>query len=134
MHLVFRTAFFLSVLFALSSLVPSASFGQAGLGLANGVCRDDVNRFCADAKGKRGEVPKCLRAKVDELDSDCRQELEDRDARLAERIAIAESACPTELQKFCTDEPDYNKVPCLRKHEAELSEGCRAVMPAPKTE
>jgi len=134
MNTVFRAAFFFSATLALTSLLPAISFAQAGLGLANGVCREDVARLCADVKGQRGAVPKCLHAKVAELDSDCRQELEDRDARLNERIAIAESACPAELEKFCSAEPDFEKVPCLRKHHAELSEGCRAVVPVPKTE
>ena len=34
----------------------------------------------------------------------------------------------------CASEPDFEKVPCLRKHHADLSEGCSAAFPAPKTE
>ncbi|MDH3685541.1 MAG: hypothetical protein OEP95_04910 [Myxococcales bacterium] len=135
MGLVFRAAFFLGGMLALTSLLPVASFAQPGaVGLANGVCRDDVDRFCADVKGQRGEVPKCLRAKSAELGPDCRQELEERDARFEMRLARIEEACPSDLEKFCAGEPDFEKAPCLRKHHADLSEGCRAAVQAPKTE
>jgi hypothetical protein len=138
MRLVFRAAFFLAAMLAITSLIPSAGFAQTEAvpspGLANGPCADDVNRFCADVKGKRGEVPACLRAKSSELTAECRQEVEDRDARIAQRVAIAESECSAELTKFCAGKPDYEKVKCLRGHFDELSEGCQLVVPEPRTE
>jgi len=134
MSLVFRAAFFLGAMLALTSMIPVASFAQGAAGLANGVCREDVDRLCADVKGQRGEVPKCLRAKSSELGPDCLQELEERDARFNMRLARVEGACPSDLEKYCAGEPDFDKVPCLRKHHADLSEDCRAVIQAPKTE
>lgn len=134
MRFVLRAAFFVGAMLALTSLIPVASFAQGAVGLANGVCRDDVDRLCADVKGQRGAVPKCLRAKASELGPDCLQELEERDARFNMRLGRVEEACPSDLEKHCAGEPDFEKVGCLRKHHADLSEGCRAAVQAPKTE
>ena len=130
MRLVIRSACAIALALAVTSLA-TASFAQGGL--SNSVCREDVDRLCADVKGTRGAVAECLRSKSAELDPDCRQELEERKARLAERLAIAESACQPELEKFCAGEPEIAKVPCLRKQHANLSDGCRAVIPPRKS-
>ncbi len=129
-----RAAAFAGACFILLSLPASPALAQGPGGLANGVCREDVEKLCSEARGVRGAVPTCLRSHLAELDPDCKLELEGRDARLRERLDIADAACPDELKNFCADQPDYEKIPCLRKRHGQLSEGCRAVIPAPKAE
>lgn len=130
MQLLARPAVLTGAIVFIAFILPSGALGQSGL--VTGLCRDDVERFCPEGKDSPGGVAECLRSHVNELDPECRKDLAEREDRLRERLATATAACSDELARFCADQPDYKKVPCLRMNHAELSEGCQAVVRPPK--
>lgn len=118
-------------------LAPWTATGQdqppprRGPGPGGGVCHADVMRLCADVRGQRGAVPSCLMEHKDELSEACRTQMEQRAERARGIGKQVQQACADELARFC---PDFQPgggglMRCLRPHEAELSEACRAALP-----
>ena len=73
----------------------------------------------------------CLREHKDELSPACKAKA----GEMKEHMKEAREACKGDVQKFCADKkPGGGHImECLKGHEAELSEGCKAEMAkAPK--
>ena len=93
-------------------LIPTAT-------MAEGPCKNDVQKFCKDATTPEGSPPRaCLDQHKAELSEACKAKLE------AMGKEVAEGACKEDGQKFCKGSADF--FACLDQHKAELSEACKA--------
>lgn len=79
-------------------------------------CKQDVKKFCADAKDKEG-VADCMKEHGKELSAACKK-------KMAKSFL---EACGDDMTKYCPDvEPGGGrKFACLREHKSQLSETCK---------
>jgi hypothetical protein len=91
----------------------------------DGPCKADVEKFCKDVKHGEGRIMKCLKEHDAELSEACKKSGE----KMKERMAKAQEACKADVEKFCKDvKPGGGAVmKCLREHDAELSDSCKAI-------
>ena len=85
-------------------------------------CKGDVEKFCKDAK--IGGVAKCLKEHEAELSPECKAKGE----KIRSAVQEAKNDCEGDSQKFCKGikEGGGRIIRCLKEHEAELSEACKA--------
>ena len=85
-------------------------------------CKGDVEKFCKDAKF--GGVIKCLKEHDAELSPECKAKGEEMKAA----IKGAKDDCAADAEKFCKDvkKGGGRIIKCLKEHEAQLSEECKA--------
>jgi hypothetical protein len=97
---------------------------------AQGPCADDIAKYCKAAKPGGGRLAKCLKENEKQLSPACKASIEESKTRAKE----ARQACEGDARKFCKDvKPGEGRiVKCLRKHEKDLSPGCKAKMAGPK--
>ncbi|MDJ0788860.1 MAG: cysteine rich repeat-containing protein [Myxococcota bacterium] len=102
-----------------------------GAGAGGGACHADVMRLCSDVRGQRGAVRRCLAEHKDELTEDCRAQIAQRSEQARSVGKRVRQACAAELARFCPEltPGEGGMMRCLRPHEAELSEDCRAAIP-----
>ena len=86
-------------------------------------CKADVARLCPDAKG-HAAIHACMQSKADQVSAECKAHIEE----MHQKFQAAKAACQPDVQKFCQDvQPGGGRVmQCLRAHEAELSDACKA--------
>lgn len=86
-------------------------------------CKADAARLCPDAKG-RAAIHACMQSKADQVSAECKAKISEFKAHAEAAIA----ACKPDVEKFCQDvTPGHGRVMvCLRQHEAELSDACKA--------
>ncbi|MEA2625050.1 MAG: hypothetical protein QOD06_1095 [Candidatus Binatota bacterium] len=91
---------------------------------AKGPCAGDIDRLCRDAKGKKGDVTRCLKAHESELSGECKQRFTGRH----ERREKARSACKEDVSRFCkgVQKGTGGMKDCLERHQSELSGECRS--------
>lgn len=121
---------------AATALILCAGTAAAGdqAGPANddrGVCKQDVQRLCPDARGG-AEVFRCLNEHESDLSDACRQRLVQRKQHFEARVKSVEEACREDIARHCEkiEQGGGRVLQCLRQHEPELSEGCRVKLPA----
>lgn len=101
-------------------------------------CKADVEKFCKDVKPGEGRIIDCLKAHEAELSADCKakdmafkgkgkeagKKGEDR------RMGPMGEACKADFEKFCKDAKGGpgEKMNCMKEHEKDFSEGCKAGM------
>jgi hypothetical protein len=87
-------------------------------------CAEDARKFCKTVKTGQGRLNKCLSQHEAELSQACRQHRQS----IQERVAKFHDACAEDMRKFCKGiKPGKGReVPCLKSHQKELSEACRA--------
>lgn len=111
----------LVLLLALSAMVLTVSSAPAGARQA-GPCRQDIQKFCPDAKPGGGAFRDCLEQHKAELSPACQ-------ARISEaksRIADWRKACGADVQKVCSDViGPRNLRQCLNQHRDQLSQSCQ---------
>lgn len=90
-------------------------------------CRDDVDRLCPEAAPGR-ERMQCLRQHKNDLSTTCRHSLQ---AMRVRRLTRGRS-CHEDVARFCSDTAPGtgNIIECLKAHEAELSDVCKAILAA----
>ena len=105
-------------------LAVPVAFAQSAPSTATQPCRADVARLCPDAKD-RASVRACMKDKADQVSPECKAKWAD----FKERAEAAIEACKPDAAKFCSDvKPGEGRVMvCLRQHESELSDACKAV-------
>ena len=115
---------------------------SAGAGLAftlpaaaqegKGPCAGDAAKFCQDVKPGGGRIIACLKEHETELSAECRA----KGLEVKEKVRARTEACKGDLDKLCKGVKGGhgNKLGCLKDHEKELSEGCKAWMEAEKLE
>ncbi len=91
-----------------------------------GPCRADVEKFCKGVQPGGGRIARCLKNHESELSEECAAHV----ARVSEKFKEARDACSGDVKKFCQDvRPGKGRIiSCLKSHEAELSEACRATL------
>lgn len=90
-----------------------------------GACRADILKFCNGIKPGDGRIWACLKGNEDRLSDTCKVQM----ARVREKAREFKEACQADAGKFCKGiPPGQGRIAaCLKSHEAELSEACRAV-------
>lgn len=127
-------ALILTVLaFALLSS-PACAEGDGEEGREKGPCIEDIKRLCGDVKPGGGAIIKCLKSKDSEVSAGCKAHFGQKKAELKEKFSHGKEACEADREKFCKDvKPGGGAIiKCLKSHEAELSEACRASHPRQK--
>jgi hypothetical protein len=91
---------------------------------SGGGCKADVERLCPGTQPGHGHVMSCLRGKEDQVSAECKAHIEE----MHQKFQAAKAACQPDVQQFCQDvQPGGGRVmQCLRAHEAELSDACKA--------
>jgi hypothetical protein len=89
-----------------------------------GPCKADIEKFCKDVNPGKGRIIRCMKAHENEVSQAC------KDAVAAEREKEKEfkNACNPDAAKFCNGvKRGHGRiVHCLKSHEAELAEPCKA--------
>jgi hypothetical protein len=108
--------------------VPVALAQSAPPGAGAQPCRADVARLCPEAKD-RASIRACMKDKADQVSAECKAKWAD----FKERAQAVIEACKPDAAKLCSQvRPGHGRVMvCLRDHEAELSDACRAQLPPP---
>src|SRR5512144_2398168 len=78
-----------AVVFALAS--------PAAVRAAQGACKDDVQKFCADAKGDKKKVAACLKEHQAELSPACQEHI----ASMKKSAEHVQKQCKGDVQKLC---------------------------------
>lgn len=89
-------------------------------------CKDDVKKFCKGDKPGKGRFMECLKEHEADLTPACREHL----AAMKEKIHGVLEACRADAAKLCKDEkPGEGRIAiCLKAHEKELSDPCKAAI------
>jgi hypothetical protein len=87
-------------------------------------CKADVERFCKDIKPGGGRIWACLKSNEGSLSKECKDHI----AAVREKARGFNQACRADARKFCQGtRPGKGRIAsCLKSHEAELSDACRA--------
>lgn len=90
-------------------------------------CKADKEKLCKDVEPGEGRIVKCMKEHEAELSEKCRGMMKEKHEKMQGMKDKAE-ACRADKERFCKDvKPGEGRiVECLKAHEAELSEGCRA--------
>jgi hypothetical protein len=90
-----------------------------------GVCKADIEKFCKDIKPGGGRVWTCIKSNNDRLSQECKDHI----AMVREKTKEFIRACKDDSKKFCKGVPRGKGriASCLKSHEAELSDTCRAL-------
>ena len=105
---------------------------------AKEACRAEIEKVCPGVK-KGKELGKCVEEHLSELSAECQEGHKNRQERRAERKErradrkerrdAAKDACAADKEKFCKEEkPGHGLFKCMKQHEAELSDGCKAAI------
>jgi hypothetical protein len=99
--------------------------GKARMERVKEACKPDVEKFCQEIKPGEGRIAACLKSHDSELAPACHQIVDKVEAAIHE----AHEACNSDAEKFCQGiQPGGGRIrACLKSHEAELSEPCKAV-------
>jgi hypothetical protein len=98
-----------------------------------GPCAAEVQKFCKDVEPGAGRIRACLQSHEAELSKACQAHLKRPPAARMGRPGQAPMrACAPDIQKLCKGvQPGGGRiVQCLREHESELSQACKAVVTA----
>ena len=89
-----------------------------------GACKADVDKFCKGIKPGGGRIWACLKSNDADLSQPCRDHM----AMMREKGKEFHKACMPDAKKFCKGIPHGKGriISCLKSHEAELSEPCKA--------
>ena len=90
------------------------------------VCKPDLDRFCKGGDRTLGVASECLMDHRQELEHDCRIEVEKGLQKVGDYIR----ACGADAMAFCADVPQREGpvLKCLAGRRADISPGCRALV------
>ena len=99
-------------------------------------CKADAEKFCKDVKPGEGRIVDCLKAHEAELSADCKANgmgVRGKGGAKGQGAGRAmgprgNEPCRADMEKFCKDvKPGEGRIiECMKAHEAEFSEGCKA--------
>jgi hypothetical protein len=118
-RLASRTAFFAALFLAAAQLPLHAS---------DDACKADSARLCPDLQFGSPAAWRCLRQNRGEASRDCQILLNQRRELLLERI---HDACGSDMARFCSEHRSGGDglIRCLRRHQSQLTETCKATLP-----
>jgi len=95
-----------------------------------GACRADIAALCPNltpGKADHAAIAQCLMSQQDKVSAPCKTEMQQMKAKME---AIKE-ACQPDVDKFCPSvaKGDGQVMQCLKQHESELSDACKAAQP-----
>ncbi len=120
-----------SVLFLVAGLGTFAALAQPAPAATPPArpCDADLARLCPGVQPGHGRIRACLEGKTDQISPECKAHLDQG----RQHLRAVEQACQGDVAKFCADvKPGAGRLgACLRAHESELSEACKAQRPPP---
>src|SRR5262245_43478623 len=105
---------------------------------APAACAQDISKHCSNVPHDSAELVMCLEMHASELLPECKKALEERrsssDVRRSRRnpkVVAWAAPCMEDVQKLCNGIPAGRGrvAECLTQHQAQLSDGCKAVFP-----
>ncbi|HYA13719.1 MAG TPA: cysteine rich repeat-containing protein [Syntrophales bacterium] len=89
-----------------------------------GACKSDIKEFCKGIKPGGGRIWTCLKSNEDRLSQGCKDHI----VLMRENRKEFKQACKDDFNKFCkgTSPGKGRFASCLKSHESELSDTCRA--------
>ncbi len=105
-------------------LVASAEGGKHG-GKMKEACRADVERLCADAKGKK-EIFQCLRENRGSLSDACNEGLKKARKHKGKHRKALKEACGQDFKTYCggVEHGDGRIKACIKENRTKFSESC----------
>ena len=101
--------------------------------VAQAPCKDDIDKLCAQHRGKLAQMRKCLVAHQEQLSPECKARVALKSKATKKRVAKkmkrrVRRACKADAQKFCQSETQNKRgvLKCLRSHRDELQPECKA--------
>jgi hypothetical protein len=93
---------------------------------SKGVCKADIETFCKDIKPGGGRLKACIKSNSDRISQECKDHM----AMEQEKAKEFKQACKADSKQFCAGIPHVKGriVSCLKSHETELSDNCRAFL------
>ena len=88
-----------------------------------GACKADAQKLCSDVQPGEGRVIECLKTHQADLSPQCATNM-----KAAEQaVKQMSDACEPDIEKFCFDTTmgKGGVASCLKKHQADLSAGCK---------
>lgn len=103
--------------------VSSFSYAQEK---GEGPCAKDRETLCSGIEPGDGRVAKCMKENKEKLSTECKAHRE----KMKEVMKGVKEACQDDVEKFCGDVKKGGGLimRCMKKHKAELSEGCKSEM------
>jgi len=91
-------------------------------------CKADRERYCKEVKPGQGRIADCLKGHEAELSQECKAYRESKADEIKEKSDALKKACSKDVEQFCKDvQPGQGRLArCLKEHEAELSQECKA--------
>ena len=92
-------------------------------GTQKGACKADAQKLCPDVQPGDGKLLECLKTHQADLSPACATNI--KSAQQA--IKQMSDACEPDIEKFCFDTTmgKGGVASCLKKHQADLSAGCK---------
>jgi golgi apparatus protein 1 len=125
-------------------LLAAAALGLAAFGAlpraarADCECEDEASRLCSNVEPGQGRIWTCLLDHQDQLGWECKRHLNRKNlpsaGRKEEKAPVVaedfQKACKADRKKFCkyVGWEDVRVTKCLRIHEVEISDKCRAAL------
>ena len=109
-------------------------FAQPGGGNAAAtmmeICGDDMKKVCPKVEAGGGRIRQCLKEHLSELSPKCKALIQESSQGARRRAGGFRVACRGDLDKLCrgTEPGGGRLMDCLKKHDAELSAGCRTAL------
>ncbi len=118
----------------LAVVAVAAGFAFAGVALAaepvwpSAACAADMTKLCPGVDAHTDAGRSCMREHRDALSPACHSDMESRRKAMMDKV---NAACGADIAKFCAGGGQSDEGPrhCLREHEAELSDTCKAAFP-----
>jgi hypothetical protein len=97
-------------------------------------CAEEAGRLCPGLKPGRPFMVRCLQTHSSELSQNCVAYLKHLWQKAEVRFEELRGACSDELGQLCpqADERLGEAMRCLRRHDAQLSDGCKAELSRPR--
>jgi hypothetical protein len=107
-----------------------AQGGSGGSATMLEVCDEDKKKHCPKVEAGGGRIRQCLKTHLAELSPKCKAVIQESSQGARRRAAGFRVACRDELGKLCrgTEPGGGRLMDCLKKHESELSAGCRTAL------
>lgn len=109
---------------------PAARAGEPGAPAGGpGACKADMEKFCEGVEPGEGRLKKCLKEHEAELSEGCRAMAGKMKEKRQQKKDELEAACKEDKERLCKGvEPgEGRQMKCMKEHEAELSEKCKAM-------
>jgi len=104
---------------------------EAPGGSRSSVCREDIQKYCAQVEPGEGRLAHCMRENVSKFSPACQADMQKHEQTATKKRDELRASCKGDAEKFCKDKADGRGgvMHCLRAHKKQLSEDCRKSLP-----